>query len=127
MIILRAAQTAPKAPRKHKNVLRGHVEASQNIFKEFEFFTKMRFSKSRSRILFYFIKSSNRINRYIPRYPRMSWWTLRKCKIKRITKTIRGASELSNLSMAEGLVQSFIKNDVITKSKNDKNRNFNIF
>ena len=45
----------------------------------------MRFPESRKGHLFYFIHSSNNINRFIPGYLRMSCWTLRLSKTKRIT------------------------------------------
>ena len=49
-------------------------------------FSKMRFGTRRSGILFYFMQSSNNINRCIPRYLRVSSWTLRQLKMKRINR-----------------------------------------
>ena len=48
----------------------------------------MKFSENRSGILFYLIQSSYDINLYNPRYLRVSWWTLRQFKMKRIPREI---------------------------------------
>ena len=50
-------------------------------------FTKMKCSESRTVQLLYFIRSSYDIVRYIPRYLRVSWWTLRPSMTKRISET----------------------------------------
>ena len=77
-------------PIKQKNVFEILKLVLRSIFKkkiENNFVHKMRFPKSRIDQLFYFIRSSYDIDRYILRYLRVSRGTLRQFKTKRIEET----------------------------------------
>ena len=49
-------------------------------------FHKTRFSQSQAVHLFYIVQSSNDVNRYIPGYIRVSWWTAGLSQMKRKTQ-----------------------------------------
>ena len=66
------------------------------------FFENMRLSERQTVHLFYILQSSNDMYRHIPGYLRVSWWTIRLSKTKRITKQF---TEIS-FSVARKLIKN---------------------
>ena len=75
-----------KESQTHPNINYSSFRSFQKNIENFEKHYKNKIFENCSGILCYFIESPNGINWYILRYLRVSWWTLRLFKTKRITR-----------------------------------------